>query len=196
MTRRLKNENPGATRPPPPGQFQSDRGQDRSVPTTTLISSVDSSSPAALVTLFEERWPRTFRRLGKERRPLALGIHLKVIKAIAGAAPTEAEARAISRAVEIYVANEFYLKACVAGAARVDLDGKAAGSVTESEAGYARAVLMWRRHDQAAEEVRKRNVPLRRTEPDDAYEPDGLWTQEPHAANAGKARLTLAGRRA
>ena len=44
-------------------------------------------------------------------------------------------------AIGLWVSRPEYLSACVAGAVRVDLQGKPAGVVTEAEASYAAAAL-------------------------------------------------------
>ena len=51
------------------------------------------------------------------------------------------ERRVLSVALGVYARRVMYLKGMVAGAARVDLDGKAAGEVTAREAEYAAARL-------------------------------------------------------
>lgn len=191
--RNLKNENPDSERLP--GGFR-----DEVIGTTTTILSNPpcETSPAALNSLLEERFPAAIRRHGRDRRPLKLKIHLDVIKALEGVAPVEA----ITRAVATYVANEFYLKACQVGAERVDLDGKAAGLVTEAQAEHAEKVLDWRQRERMLVDIRIRERRFgpdgRRYERDDASDPDGEWTQRaPHAANADKPRLSLSkGRRA
>src|SRR6478672_4530353 len=51
------------------------------------------------------------------------------------------ERRVLSVALSVYTRRVMYLQSLVAGAARVDLDGKAAGEVTAGDAEYAVAKL-------------------------------------------------------
>jgi hypothetical protein len=65
---------------------------------------------------------------------------------------------------------------------------------------HAARALKMRKHDQTFEEIKAREVrfgpPDRRIDRsrDDDFDPDGKWTKRmPHAANAGKPRLTSFG---
>ena len=69
-------------------------------------------------------------------RPLKIGIHID-LKARCPAL-SERERSAVLR---YYVARLMYLRACVAGAPRIDLDGKVCGEVTAAEAQHADARL-------------------------------------------------------
>jgi len=76
-----------------------------------------------------EKFPAAFFQFERRRKPLALGIH----KQIAEALPTLNKVQ-ISGAMRRYVKNTFYLKACVEGASRIDLNGEAAGTVSGNDA--------------------------------------------------------------
>src|SRR6478736_10346109 len=87
--------------------------------------------------LLTEAFPQTFV-LEKYRphRPLKVGIAADI-----PARCPELERGVLSAALSVYARRVMYLKGMVAGAARVDLDGKAAGEVTARDAEYAAAKL-------------------------------------------------------
>jgi sRNA-binding protein len=89
---------------------------------------------AALVIIEElcQRYPKTFTHEPDDVRPLARGIH----KAIVADVP-DLPASVVSQALAIYAAWLPYMRACIAGAPRIDLSGDPAGVVTEKEAMYA-----------------------------------------------------------
>lgn len=88
----------------------------------------------AVILLLAERWPCTFSIQEKRRRPLKVGIFSEIFIALDGAV-TMAE---LSTALSCYVANPVYLSRLRVGATRVDLDGAAAGQVTEAEDNHAK----------------------------------------------------------
>jgi sRNA-binding protein len=92
----------------------------------------DSAVDAAIA-LFAETWPATFSVYERRRRPLALGIHHSILAALEGAITPEE----LRRALRYYTGNPFYLRATVAGAERIGLDGSPAGTVTAEEAAAA-----------------------------------------------------------
>jgi sRNA-binding protein len=91
---------------------------------------------AALARL-TEAFPQTFV-LEKYRphRPLKIGIAADI-----PARCPELERGVLSVALSVYTRRVMYLQSLVAGAARIDLDGKAAGEVTVRDAEYAAAKL-------------------------------------------------------
>ena len=83
-----------------------------------------------LIGVLAERFPACFAVNPSYRRPLKLGIHLDILAQLSDTiAP-----RDLSAALRIYVSNVKYLKALVAGADRVDLNGMPAGTVTAEHA--------------------------------------------------------------
>jgi ProP effector len=77
------------------------------------------------VTSIRERFPAAFAPV----RPLKIGIHHDIIERL-GLSKTE-----VKQALSKHCNTRQYIRAgCVAGAARVDLDGKDAGVVTAEEA--------------------------------------------------------------
>jgi ProP effector len=100
---------------------------------TTTKQDID----AALARL-AEAFPQTFV-LEKHRphRPLKVGIAADI-----RARCPAVERRVLSVVLSVYTRRVMYLQSLVAGAARVDLDGKAAGEVTARDAEYAAAKLV------------------------------------------------------
>jgi ProP effector len=92
----------------------------------------DHSAALAMIEELCQRYPKTFTHEPDDVRPLARGIH----KAIVADAP-DLPASIVSQALAIYVAWLPYMRACIAGAPRIDLSGDPAGVVTEKEAMYA-----------------------------------------------------------
>ena len=88
-----------------------------------------------LIGLLAERFSACFAINPRYRRPLKIGIHHD----IAAQFGDTISPRVISAALRIYVSNSKYLKALVAGADRVDLNGVPAGTVTAEHAAVARA---------------------------------------------------------
>ena len=78
------------------------------------------------------RWPQVFAGPKAPKRPLAIGIR----QAILSAAP-DLDRADVWLALDDYTAGPTYLRACVAGAARIGLDGEPDGVVTASEAAFA-----------------------------------------------------------
>ncbi len=99
---------------------------------TTTKQDID----AALARL-TEAFPQTFvLEKYQPHRPLKVGIAF----AIPARCPA-IERRVLKMALTAYTGRVMYLRGLVAGAARVDLDGKAAGEVTARDAEYAAAKL-------------------------------------------------------
>jgi ProP effector len=98
-----------------------------------------------LIGVLAERFPAAFAVNPGYRQPLKLGIHLDILAQLSDTiAP-----RDLSVALRIYVSNVKYLKALVAGAERVDINGTPAGKVTADEAAHARQQLAQQRAKQA-----------------------------------------------
>jgi len=92
---------------------------------------------AAALARLAEAFPQTFV-LEKHRphRPLKVGIAADISPRCPAV-----ERRVLSVALRVYTRRVMYLQSLVAGAARVDLDGNAAGEVTASDAEHAVAKL-------------------------------------------------------
>ena len=106
----------------------------------------ENDHPAALGMIEElcQRYPKTFTHEPHDVRPLARGIH----KAIVADAP-DLPASIVSQALAIYAAWLPYMRACIAGAPRIDLNGDPASVVTESDTkpATAQSTISW--HDTA-----------------------------------------------
>jgi len=87
---------------------------------------------AAIRTL-AERWPKCFAVEEKRRRPLKVGIAEEI-----RAAGLDVD---VSAALAYYAHNASYMKALLAGAVRIGLDGEPAGTVTAEQEAHARLEL-------------------------------------------------------
>ncbi|WP_247639668.1 MULTISPECIES: ProQ/FINO family protein [Chromohalobacter] len=90
-------------------------------------------SPQSLLAQWYQRYPETFFK--GHTQPLKTGIHLDLV------AREPWPEKLVRRALACYVHLPRYLKAVRADVMRVDLDGQAAGAVTEGEARHARKQL-------------------------------------------------------
>ena len=93
----------------------------------------DAKADAALALLCE-RWPKCFFMFPGRRLPLKIGIHKDIPEGLI-------EPKILRLAFRRYVNNPGYLNAMRLGAARVDLNGEAAGTVGENDAKIAQARL-------------------------------------------------------
>jgi ProP effector len=96
-----------------------------------------SAQTREIIAILAEFWPNCFAVYEQRRRPLKIGIHDDLTAAAAGAV-TSAE---IALALRFYTSNLAYLRACYAGADRIDLEGQVVGRVTEHEAAAAATKL-------------------------------------------------------
>lgn len=79
-----------------------------------------------------EKFPLCFMPKGEPKKPLALGLHVRIEERI-----PELSRDDVAWALRDYTSGATYLKAMVAGAARLNLDGKAEGAVDEEAAAVA-----------------------------------------------------------
>lgn len=77
-------------------------------------------------------FPHAFAGKGKPKRPLKIGI-FEDIRALG----SDISGVRLRRALRNYTSGPLYLKAMIAGAARVDLNGDQVGYVTEEQAEHA-----------------------------------------------------------
>jgi ProP effector len=99
-----------------------------------------------LIGVLAERFPACFAVNPSYRRPLKVGIHVDILAQLSDTISP----RDLSAALRIYVSNIKYLKALVAGADRVDLNGMPAGTVTAEHADIAKGEYEHRREKQKA----------------------------------------------
>ena len=102
---------------------------------------VERRSPDDIIAVLADRFPAAFTIDPTARRPLAVGIHLK----IAAAAPDLSRVD-VRRALSRYTHKSSYRRTLFAGAVRVDLQGASAGEVTAEQAEFAAAERKERHH--------------------------------------------------
>ena len=116
---------------PPPGERPLDGTATGRV--TTKEPPLTGKKVPAVLACIAEWFPQAF--VPEEylpHRPLKIGIHID----LKARCPALSE-RERSAFLRYYVARPMYLRACVAGAPRIDLDGNVCGEVTAAEAQYA-----------------------------------------------------------
>jgi sRNA-binding protein len=87
------------------------------------------ASADAGIAKLAERFPKCFTVLGRKRRPLKVGINADVVAAMVGiVTPVE-----VGAAIRRCVSAIDYERSLLAGTPRVDLQGRPAGTVTDSE---------------------------------------------------------------
>jgi ProP effector len=89
-----------------------------------------------ILTMLAARWPRAFALLEADRRPLKLGIRDDITAVLGADAPPR-----LPQILAWYCNAIGYLRRCLPGATRRDLDGESAGEVTADEAANARYKL-------------------------------------------------------
>ncbi|HEY7296625.1 MAG TPA: ProQ/FinO family protein [Xanthobacteraceae bacterium] len=89
----------------------------------------------AIIKLLSDQFPHTFNR--RDPRPLKVGIHADVLTALGDAV----QHRDLKSALRAYTSNARYLGALSAGASRIDLDAKLAGTVTAEDEALAKRRL-------------------------------------------------------
>jgi sRNA-binding protein len=120
---------------PPPGERPLDGTATGRV--TTKEPPPSGKKVPAVLACIAEWFPQAFvPEKYLPHRPLKIGIHIDLKTRCP--ALSERERSAVLR---YYVARLMYLRACVAGAPRIDLDGKVCGEVTAAEAQHADARL-------------------------------------------------------
>lgn len=104
--------------------------------------------------ILHERFPACFAGKGKDKRPLAIGIHKQVFEA----AP-DLSRRSIRLAIRDYVSGYKYLRNVRTGATRINLDGSLAGAVVSEHGDFshkiARRMLRTKRAKKQARPVMK-----------------------------------------
>jgi ProP effector len=114
-----------------------------------------------LIGVLAERFPACFAVNPSYRRPLKLSIHVDILAQLSDTiAP-----RDLSNVLRIYVSNSKYLKALVAGADRLNLNGLPAGTVTAEHADIAKAQYEQRRGKNKAKQKQLAVAPAKPAEP-------------------------------
>ena len=96
----------------------------------------------AAIRALAERWPKCFAVDEKRRRPLKIGIAEEVRALLPDID--------VSAALALYTHSTSYMKALVAGAVRIGLDGERAGTVSAVHEAFARRELAKRETKQPA----------------------------------------------
>jgi sRNA-binding protein len=112
-----------------------------------MITNAARQDHNAVIQQLSELYPKCFFTNPKQRRPLKPNIVVDLFKA----ADRELAWFDVGAAVDWYISHIGYDYACMAGAGRVDLDGKVVGKVTESEAREAENRVA-AKHQQMAEQ--------------------------------------------
>ena len=140
----------------------------------------------AIIELLCDRFPQTFNR--NAPRPLKVGVYADALAAL----DDTVQLRDLKSALGAYTSNARYLRALTAGAPRIGLDGKPAGTVTPEDEAVARKRL--------AESV-KREAPQATVPPAQAVpkaspiEPTAENPKPPAPKRLSLADLREAGRR-
>jgi ProP effector len=114
-----------------------------------------------LIGVLAEMFPACFAINPRYRRPLKIGIHVDILAQLSDTiAP-----RDLFDALRIYVSNSKYLKALVAGADRVDLNGMPASTVIAEHADIAKAQYEQRRDKHKAKQKQLAVVSAKPAEP-------------------------------
>lgn len=111
-----------------------------------MSTASQGKSPAQLFRYLAAKWPAAFNP--KAPRPLKIGIHrdIRVLD-------RELSDDELRRALLAYTRMAKYLARLDAGAARVDLDGKPAGVVSDADAATAKALLCARKDKQGTKQT-------------------------------------------
>ena len=96
---------------------------------------VDLDKDDEIIALLADRWPQCFMLAEDRRLPLKVGIFHDLKAALGGKVSPDH----LSRALGTYCSAPDYQRLLKDGAARIALDGQRAGTVTPSEAMWARA---------------------------------------------------------
>lgn len=111
-----------------------------------MSTASQGKSPAQLFRHLSAKWPAAFNP--KAPRPLKIGIHHEIRVLDGELADDE-----LRRALLAYTRMAKYLARLDAGAARVDLDGKTAGVVSDADAATAKALLRARKDKQESNQT-------------------------------------------
>ena len=106
--------------------------QKREKPKTTNAPAIDPAVRS--IGLLQKHFPLAFPKKPAPKFPLKIGIHKDLLQHTEELGLSEAEIRA---ALKKWCKGKRYTECMVAGAARVDLQGREAGFVSKEEASYA-----------------------------------------------------------
>jgi ProP effector len=104
------------------------------IPKTTMSKTAKRARIAAVIKLLCDQFPQTFSR--HDPRPLKVRVDAELLVALDAIEP-----RGLQSALRAYTSTARYVSALRAGACRIDLDGKPAGTVTAEDEKAAKAKL-------------------------------------------------------
>jgi ProP effector len=101
------------------------------------MSITSDQEAAEVLALLCQRFPLAFFLYQGKRRPLKVGIRADVEAALGA----DVEGRPLGRAFNCYTINVGYQRSLKAGTPRIDLNGLAAGVVSEDDASFAKRLV-------------------------------------------------------
>jgi sRNA-binding protein len=114
---------------------------------------IDKQKTNEIIAHLAKRFLHCFSISHTNRRALKIGIRADLAPLVAFSAED------LERALRYYTRSDGFLRACIDGVPRIDLDGNVAGTVTAKEAAWAQKVLvereLWRAKSNAAREQRQ-----------------------------------------
>ena len=140
----------------------------------------DYPTAMAMIEMLCQR-PKTFTQKPHEMQPLARGIR----EAIIADAP-DLPHSIVSQALALYAARFCYLRACIAGAPRIDLSGKVVDVVTDKDAAHTVQRLAARERKRAAHKA-ERETAVRK-----AQEAGSFSSERPRQAAGREAQSAKA----
>ena len=141
----------------------------------------DYPTAMALIEMLCQRYPKTFTQKPHEVQPLARGIR----EAIVADGPDLPDS-IVSQALALYAARFCYLRACIAGAPRIDLSGKVVDVVTDKDAAHTVQRLAARERKRAARKA-ERETAVRK-----AQEAGSFSSERPRQAAGREAQSAKA----
>ena len=132
---------------------------------------------AATIELLCDRFPETFSR--REPQPLKVGVHADLLAALDGTV----EPRDLKSALAGYTSSVRYLRTLSAGASRIGLDGKPAGTVAPEVEAVAKTRLA---------EVAKATAPRAKVVPTKGSKPPARTPTAENSKRPAPKRLSLA----
>ena len=141
----------------------------------------DYPTAMAMIEMLCQRYPKTFTQKPHEMQPLARGIR----EAIIADAPDLPDS-IVSQALALYAARFCYLRACIAGAPRIDLSGKIVDVVTDKDAAHTVQRLAVRERKRAARKA-ERETAVR-----NAQEAGSFSSERPRQAAGREAQYAKA----
>lgn len=94
------------------------------------------STIRGLIAQFQEQFPAAFPANPRAIRPLKIGIAHQLAERL-----PETDPKLVSLTLLVWTRRTFYLKALLTASMRVDLDGTAAGEVSDAQRDYAKTEL-------------------------------------------------------